>query len=262
MNKILNEISCIINENIKKYLPDVLPEELEDNGSIYYMNGNDGTEFDWFVNDRLCEFMVFYNDKKNLGAAKLMLYNAGDYVLYMYKDKGETLAEKIESSIDVTEEDLLRLAVKLRIEADNKLNWDADIKKFETDSDVTDSEVEEFIKLREYMLPSIERKELMNMFAYVSKKITEEGYKVGFMTRDEMENDRDSGWCFMAGNEEDDYINDYKNIALLSLGQVCTLDPDVWQYINEPVGTELIRISSDKFEPDKKDKPVFVQKRD
>ncbi|MCR5608761.1 MAG: DUF2185 domain-containing protein [Lachnospiraceae bacterium] len=142
------------------------------------------------------------------------------------------------------------------------VNWDADIKKFETDSDVTDSEVEEFIKLREYMLPSIERKELMNMFAYVSKKITEEGYKVGFMTRDEMENDRDSGWCFMAGNEEDDYINNYKNIALLSLGQVCTLDPDVWQYINEPVGTELIRISSDKFEPDKKDKTIFVQKRD
>ncbi|MCR5608762.1 MAG: hypothetical protein K6G26_06830 [Lachnospiraceae bacterium] len=46
MNKILNKISCIINENIKKYLPDVLPEELEDNGSVYYMNGNDGTEFD------------------------------------------------------------------------------------------------------------------------------------------------------------------------------------------------------------------------
>ena len=32
--------------------------------TIYYMNGNDGTDFDFNVNGRTCEFMVFYKGTK------------------------------------------------------------------------------------------------------------------------------------------------------------------------------------------------------
>ena len=35
------------------------------------------------------------------------------------------------------------------------------------------------------------------------------------MSRDEATNEMDSGWCFMVGNEDDEYVNDYHNIALL-----------------------------------------------
>ena len=38
------------------------------------------------------------------------------------------------------------------------------------------------------------------------------------MSRAEAEYEMDSGWCFMAGNEEDEYINNYHNIALLHVG--------------------------------------------
>lgn len=32
--------------------------------SIYYLNGNDGTDFDWEVNGRTCEFAICYDTKK------------------------------------------------------------------------------------------------------------------------------------------------------------------------------------------------------
>lgn len=65
----------------------------------------------------------------------------------------------------------------------------------------------------------------------------------------------------MAGNESDEYYNDYKNIALVSVHEVYQLDSDIWNYIDNPVGTELIRISSNEFEIDKRDKEIFMEKR-
>ncbi len=43
-------------------------------------------------------------------------------------------------------------------------------------------------------------------------------------------------------------------MELVHVQDVNQLDPDIWNYINNPVGTELIRISSNEFEIDKKDK--------
>ena len=89
MNRILNEIKEIIKQNINEYLPEVKSSDLEENGTVYYMNGKNGTEFDWYVNDHLPIFMVFYNDKQNLGVAKLLIYTNGEVVLYIY---GEILS--------------------------------------------------------------------------------------------------------------------------------------------------------------------------
>ena len=67
MHRIITQIETIIKDNIRKYLPDVQASELEENGTVYYMNGKNGTEFDWFVNERLSSFMVFYNDADSDG---------------------------------------------------------------------------------------------------------------------------------------------------------------------------------------------------
>ena len=81
------------------------------------------------------------------------------------------------------------------------------------------------------------------------------------MRRDKPVNENDSGWSFMAGNEDDEYYNDYKNIALVSVQEVYQLDPDILGYIENSVGTALIRISSNEFEIDKNDKEIFMEKR-
>lgn len=78
MHHILIAIKEIIDSNLKLYLPHVASDHLENNGAVYYMNGKDGTEFDWYINEKFPPFMVFYNDKANLGAVKLLLYKDGE----------------------------------------------------------------------------------------------------------------------------------------------------------------------------------------
>ena len=63
MDSILSQIKALVKDNIKTYLSDVSLDELEDSGALFYMNGNNGTEFDWHVNERLSFFMAFYNDE-------------------------------------------------------------------------------------------------------------------------------------------------------------------------------------------------------
>ncbi len=82
------------------------------------------------------------------------------------------------------------------------------------------------------------------------------------MERDEPLDKTDSGWMFMAGNENDAYVADYKNIDLVSIGYVWQqLDSDIFKYINNPIGTKLIRISSSDFEINNNDKEIYMEKR-
>lgn len=39
MIRILSEIKEIVKQNLKEYLPEVKPSNLEENGMVYYMNG-------------------------------------------------------------------------------------------------------------------------------------------------------------------------------------------------------------------------------
>lgn len=261
MNRILNEIKEIIKQNINEYLPEIKSSDLEENGTVYYMNGKNGTEFDWYVNEHLPSFMVFYNDEQNLGVAKLLIYANGEVILYIYGDKGNKVIKEVKTSIEVAENELFNLAVILKSEADDKSIWEASIDKINTDVEINDKKITEFQDSEQYMEPIKNRMNLLNKMAYLSKKVLEEGWKIGYMCRDEAMNENDSGWQFLAGNEDDEYINNHENCLLVHVQDVYQLDPDIWNYIDNPVGTELIRISSNEFEIDKKNKEIFMEKR-
>lgn len=63
----------------------------------------------------------------------------------------------------------------------------------------------------------------------------------------------------MVANE---YASNSKNIELVSVGYVWQQrHSDIFKYIDSPVGTKLIRISSDDFEIYNNDKEIFVKKR-
>ncbi len=95
-----------------------------------------------------------------------------------------------------------------------------------------------------------------------SDKITKEGYKVGYMYREQPDEGKpDSGWRFMAGNEDDKYINDPKNLHLFALNTICNYDKDIIPYLKSQPGIAYIRISNDKFEVDDGSKPVFIDKQ-
>lgn len=261
MHRVLSEIRTIINESICEYLPDVKSHDLEENGNIYYMNGKNGTEFDWYVNDHISDFMVFYNDEANLGAIKLTLYTNGKIVIYAYGEKGKAAAQKMETSINITAQEMLSVAVLLKKEADDKKIFDRGIDRIDSDGRVSADDIAEFRNNEKHYAQIMERRKLFNRAAIVSAKILRDGYKVGYMLRFAPRDDNDSGWQLLSGNEEDSYLNDVKNLGLVPLGYVCNLDPDILKYIDSPVGTKLIRISSHEFEWDKMNKKIFVEKR-
>ena len=250
MNSILNDIQTIIHTAIKENLPDVSFDDLEEGGKVFYMNGKNGTEFDWFVNEHLPYFMVFYDDKENLGAVKASVYSDGGMIIYLYDDHGRHEAKEVKTFIDVKDSDLLELAVCLRCNADDKSIWDAAIDIIESDAVPEEQMISDFIKNREYYEPSIRRLEILGKLCVVSKKISRDGWKVGFMIREELHDDKDSGWQFMAGDEDDEYINNVENVELCLVNSIAGIDPTILNYIDSPIGSRYVRMSSDEFEAD------------
>ena len=64
----------------------------------------------------------------------------------------------------------------------------------------------------------------------------------------------------MAGNEDEEYNDDIKNIAILQLSEVLQMDPLIDQYIGMPVGTKMIRVEDDLFEEDDDTKAIHLMK--
>lgn len=264
MHRILTQIRELMGEAAAEYLGQDYPGSLEDQGGVFYMNGKNGTEFDWFVNDRLPSFMMFYDDEENLGAVKAMVYKDGTLSLYVYEDRGRSLKKEISGKLDPEEEDLLSLAVLLRRACDDRRIWDEDIEMIPSDETPDAAAVKEFLSHEKWYGEMRIRKLLLPRNVCVSKKIVEEGWKAGFIWRAEPINERDSGWSFLAGNEEDEYADpdDPDNYVMMTIHQFLELDRDVWKYIHHPVGTGLIRISSSEFDFDVPGKEIFMEKRE
>lgn len=63
---------------------DIDKSSLYENGAVYYENGNDGTDFDYEVNGRTCEFYVYYATGE--GAIKCFVTER-EIVAYVYPEE-------------------------------------------------------------------------------------------------------------------------------------------------------------------------------
>ncbi len=88
---------------------------------------------------------------------------------------------------------------------------------------------------------------VLNAVCMASAQVTEEKLKVGFMYREQPEEDLDSGWRFLSGKEDDAYLDNENNYGVFDVEFIVQLDPLVRNYIHLPVGTELER-NDNKFE--------------
>ena len=89
-----------------------------------------------------------------------------------------------------------------------------------------------------------------------------EGFKVGYMYREVPDEDNpDSGWRFLAGDEDESYMNDSSNHHVLSINTICNYDRDIIPYIHAEIGSVYIRTGSNTFEIDDGSKPIFVDKQ-
>jgi hypothetical protein len=90
-NEILKKIFNFIRE-CRKEKSDVTDDMLYGGGAVYYMNANNGTEFDWEANERTCKFCVFYKATES-DFIKVYLTKEGTAVGYIY-DSDDFFEEK------------------------------------------------------------------------------------------------------------------------------------------------------------------------
>lgn len=96
----------------------------------------------------------------------------------------------------------------------------------------------------------------------VSDKITKDGYKVGYMVRETpMDTNPDSGWRFMAGDEDEDYMNDADHHHVFAINTICNYDKDILPYLHAEIGSAFIRVDHHTFERDDETKDIFIMKQ-
>ena len=74
-----------------------------------------------------------------------------------------------------------------------------------------------------------------------SAYIMQEGKPVGFMYREAPEEELDSGWRFLSGEEDDAYLDNDDNYGVYDVEAVILVDPAIKQYLKLPIGTEMER---------------------
>lgn len=72
---------------------------------------------------------------------------------------------------------------------------------------------------------------------FVTNRILKGGEKVGYLYREDPDNERDSGWRLMVGDESQDYIDDSGNISYVSLGAVLNMDDSIIHLLEFPSGS-------------------------
>ena len=100
-----------------------IPCENELDGKIYYMNGNDGTDFDWHMNDMLCEFMMFHTNE--MGYIKMSIKSDDSVKVYIYPE-GEMIPSA-ERKYVFPDGSAKELAIAMYELCDAENIWDVDI---------------------------------------------------------------------------------------------------------------------------------------
>lgn len=115
----------------RKICPNITDDMLDNDGAIYYMNGNDSTKFDWYCNDRLCEFYVFH--KNEIGFIKAFVNKDNSINVYIYEDAGMKPTYKFTEEMEGLKAS--SFAKLMNYIADEEDLWNQPIDKFDWDVD-------------------------------------------------------------------------------------------------------------------------------
>ena len=78
-------------------------------------------------------------------------------------------------------------------------------------------------------------------YSIVSNQILEDGLPIQFMYREEPIDEEDSGWRFLSGREDQEYLDDADNSKFIGVNTVANLDETIIPYLRYPKGSELER---------------------
>jgi len=97
---------------------------------------------------------------------------------------------------------------------------------------------------KNYILAEKNIKELVKPMGYcvASDRITIDGEKVGFMYREKKEDEDDSGWRFIAGDEDEEFMENNLNFMMFDVNYIANLDPAIIPYLTYKTGNDLERV--------------------
>ncbi|MDP4201726.1 MAG: DUF2185 domain-containing protein [Bacteroidota bacterium] len=79
---------------------------------------------------------------------------------------------------------------------------------------------------------------------FATDKITVEGMKVGYMYREEPEDEADSGWRFFSGTETQEYVDNSENTMFYDVNTIANYDRAIIPYLESSYGSEFERIGN------------------
>ncbi len=96
---------------------------------------------------------------------------------------------------------------------------------------------------KKFALPKEQIKQLVYGYGgcIASDMITTQGLAVGFMYREEPHNDVDSGWRFLSGFEDDEYMANSNNHDVYDLNTIANYDQSIIPLLESPVGSVFER---------------------
>ena len=136
--KIIEKIKSVF-VDIREKCPLIKDEDLRSNGAIYYMNGNDGTDFDWDANDHTSEFYIYHSNE--IGFIKLYVNKDDTYTAYVYPNGEMKAVATVRGNLD--EGDGLYLATILYRKADRLYIYDAIIDEIDFSYEPDEWELQE-----------------------------------------------------------------------------------------------------------------------
>lgn len=90
----------------------------------------------------------------------------------------------------------------------------------------------------------------INEIGYIiaSNMVAQDKLKVGFLYRENPENNLDSGWRVFNGAEDDDYIDDADNFGIYDSAKIIGIDSSIEKLLNAPYKTAFERVEGkDEF---------------
>ena len=80
---------------------------------------------------------------------------------------------------------------------------------------------------------------------------------VGYMVREPSIRPHDSGWCFMAGDETQEYMDDPSNHAIYEVNTIANYSPDITPFLDAPPCSAFERdVQTGKFIPVRYEEPL------
>jgi hypothetical protein len=78
-----------------------------------------------------------------------------------------------------------------------------------------------------------------------SDKITVDGRPVMYMYREEPVNPKDSGWRFLSGEEDEEYMADTSKHNVFDVNTIANYDPTIVIFLDAPIGSEFQKPDAD-----------------